>query len=155
MPSKVIQIKAEWGFLIELLLMKQLFDDLLIVARGRASVLLSACWSVLGQDPEPQTAPDVLVATLHGSHCHQCINMWNYCKLLWRQKHLPNALNVNVKFCSMQEKSLYLSCSFVDISSKHSSSITSPLVKLVPELTAEVLTEAPETTVQPPKWPLM
>ena len=35
----------------------------------------SACWSVLGQDTEPQTAPDVLVGTLHGSHRHQCMNV--------------------------------------------------------------------------------
>ena len=27
--------------------------------------------SILGQDTEPQTANDVLVSTLHGSHCHQ------------------------------------------------------------------------------------
>ena len=27
-----------------------------------------------------QTAPDVLVGTLHGSHLHQCMN---YCQLLW------------------------------------------------------------------------
>ena len=29
----------------------------------------SACQSVSGQDTEPQTAPDVLVGTLHGSYC--------------------------------------------------------------------------------------
>ena len=56
--------------------------------RGRASVLLSeGCWfdspglhEVLGQDTEPWTAPDMLVGTMHGSLCHQCMN---YCKLLW------------------------------------------------------------------------
>ena len=37
----------------------------------------SACQSVFGQDTEPQTAPDVLVRTLHGCHRHQCVN---YCK---------------------------------------------------------------------------
>ena len=40
----------------------------------------SACQRVLGQDTEPQTAPDVLVGTLHGSHQHQCMNVcMNYC----------------------------------------------------------------------------
>ena len=35
----------------------------------------SACRSVLGQDTAPQTAPDVVVGTLHGSHHHQCVNV--------------------------------------------------------------------------------
>ena len=51
--------------------------------RGRASVLLSdGRWfnspglqSVFWQDTESQTAPDVLVGTLHGSHRHQCMNV--------------------------------------------------------------------------------
>ena len=31
----------------------------------------------LGQDTEPQTVPDVLVGTLHGSHRHQCMkSIW-------------------------------------------------------------------------------
>ena len=39
-----------------------------------------------------QSAPDVLVGTLHGSHRHQCMNLYmNYCKLLC----LLNALNGN------------------------------------------------------------
>ena len=42
------------------------------------------CRSVLGQHTEPQTAPDVLVITLHGSHHHQCMNVcMNYWKTLW------------------------------------------------------------------------
>ena len=36
---------------------------------------LSVCWNVLGQDTEPRTAPDVLVGTLHGCHCHQWITV--------------------------------------------------------------------------------
>ena len=36
----------------------------------------SACRGVLGQDTEPQTASDVLVGTLHGSHHHRCMNVW-------------------------------------------------------------------------------
>ena len=65
-------------------------DSLMDVSRGRASVLLSeprwfdspglACWSVPGQDTEPQTAPEVLVGTLQAAHCHQCMN---YCKSCW------------------------------------------------------------------------
>ena len=40
----------------------------------------------LKQDTEPQTAPDVLDGTLHGSHHHQCMNECiNYYKLLWTQ----------------------------------------------------------------------
>ena len=31
--------------------------------------------SVLGQDTELQTPPDVLVGTLSGSHGHQCMNV--------------------------------------------------------------------------------
>ena len=38
--------------------------------------------NVLGQNTEPQTAPDVLVGTLHGSHRHQCMNYYNS---LWRK----------------------------------------------------------------------
>ena len=39
---------------------------------------------VLGQDAEPQNAPDVLVCTLHGSHHHHHVyTFMNYCKLLW------------------------------------------------------------------------
>ena len=59
--------------------------------RGRADVLLPEVhWSdflglhikvSLDRDTEPQTAPDVLIGTLHGSHCHQCMNVcMNYCK---------------------------------------------------------------------------
>ena len=39
-----------------------------------------ACRSVLGQVSEPQTAPDVLLSRLQGSHCRQCMY---YCKSLW------------------------------------------------------------------------
>ena len=53
---------------------------------------LAACRSVLGQDTEPQTAPDVLVDTLHGSHHHQCMNAWVTVGG-FGQKRLINALN--------------------------------------------------------------
>ena len=43
---------------------------------------VSACWSVPGQDTELQTAPDVLVGTLHGSHRHQCMKDIMYAKCL-------------------------------------------------------------------------
>ena len=55
----------------------------------RASFLLSEgrlfdSPSLHVRDTEPQTTPDVLVTTLHGSHHHQCMNVcMNYCKLLW------------------------------------------------------------------------
>ena len=42
---------------------------------------ISLVCSVLRQDTEPPTAPDVLVGTLHGSHHHQCMNIcmnYNY-----------------------------------------------------------------------------
>ena len=64
------------------------------VAKGKSQRLVigmllvwfpcSASWSVLGQDTQPQTAPDVLVSTLHGSHRHQCTNVcMNYSKSHW------------------------------------------------------------------------
>ena len=45
-------------------------------------------WSVrqivFGQDTEPQTAPEVLVGTLHGSHRQKYMKAcMKYCKLLW------------------------------------------------------------------------
>ena len=47
---------------------------------------LPACRSVLRHDTESQTAPDVLVSTLHGSHHHNCMNgCMNNCKLLWTE----------------------------------------------------------------------
>ena len=56
----------------------------------------STCQHVLGQDTEPQTAPDVLVSTLHGA---TSIGVWMYvwikvsCSI---QKCLLNVLNVNI-----------------------------------------------------------
>ena len=48
--------------------------------RGKASVLLSEgrlfnplVYMLDTEDTEPQTAPDVLVGTLHGSHRHHCM----------------------------------------------------------------------------------
>ena len=61
----------------------------------------SACPSVLGQDPEPQTAPDVLVGILHGSH--QCMNV-GITVSCFGHKHLLNALNVNVKMCPKHKR---------------------------------------------------
>ena len=64
----------------------------------------SACRSVLWQDTEPQTAPDVLVGFLHGSHHHQCINV-SIAVSHFGQKRLLNALNVNINgqnLCKVQ-----------------------------------------------------
>lgn len=51
---------------------------------------------VLGQDTEPNTAPDVLVGTLEGRHRHQCMNVWIAASRLW-QKRLLNALKCKCK----------------------------------------------------------
>ena len=59
------------------------------------AVCWPVCQSVLGQDTEPQTAPDVLVSSLHGSHRHQCINVCITVSL-FGLKYLINALNVNI-----------------------------------------------------------
>ena len=63
------------------------------------------CQSVLGQDTEPQTAPDVLVGTLGSA---TTINVWMY---VWinvnnfGQKSLINALKCKYKYCHRgQEK---------------------------------------------------
>ena len=49
-------------------------------SRGRARVLLlEGCWL-----DSPGLHVQMLVSTLHGSHCHQCLNVcMNYCKSLW------------------------------------------------------------------------
>ena len=49
------------------------YKQQLVIGRLLVRIPSSACRSVLGQDIEPQTAPDVLVGTLHGSHHHQCM----------------------------------------------------------------------------------
>ena len=56
------------------------WSQCLVIGRLLVPFPWSAYWSVLGQDIEPQTAPDVCVATMHCSHHHQCMNN---CKLLW------------------------------------------------------------------------
>ena len=56
----------------------------LVIGRSLVQFPWSACQSVPGQDTEPQTTPDVLVGTLHGSHHHQCMNVCvNYYTLRW------------------------------------------------------------------------
>ena len=45
----------------------------IVIGRSLVQFPWSACWSVLGHDTEPQTAPDVLVGTLHGSHHYHCL----------------------------------------------------------------------------------
>ena len=67
----------------------------LVIGRLLVCFPWSACWSVLGQDTEPQAAPDVLVGTLHGSYRHQCMNTWITVSR-FGQKHLINA-NENSK----------------------------------------------------------
>ena len=47
----------------------------LVIGRLLVRFPWSACRSVLGQDTAPQTAPDAVVGTLHGSHHHQCVNV--------------------------------------------------------------------------------
>ena len=47
----------------------------LVIGRSLVRFPWSPCQSVFGQDTEPQTAPDVLGRTLHGSHRHQCMNV--------------------------------------------------------------------------------
>ena len=51
-------------------------NQCLVVRRSLVWFPWSACPSVLGQDTEPETAPDVLVGSSHGSHRHQCMNIW-------------------------------------------------------------------------------
>ena len=76
----------------------------------------SACWSVFGQDTEPQTAPDVLVGTLHGSHCSHFMTVcMKFCKLLWTAAYAkcPKCkCNVNVwlKVTSITLSKHYLTC---------------------------------------------
>ena len=56
----------------------------LVIGRSLVQFPWSARRSVLGQGTEAQTAPDVLVSTLHGGHHHQCMDVcMNYCKCLW------------------------------------------------------------------------
>ena len=67
------------------------YSQHLVMGRSLVWFPCSACWSVLGQDTEPQTAPDVLVGTLHGSHHQPRMYIWIILKLIG-QKCL---LNVN------------------------------------------------------------
>ena len=73
-----------------------------------------ACQSVLGQDTEAQTAPDVLVGSLHGSRHHQCVNVcMNYCKSLWTKasdKCSKCICNVNVNVSWLQANISWLIC---------------------------------------------
>ena len=67
----------------------------LVIGRSLVRFSSSTCWSVFGQDTEPQTAPDVLVGTLHGSNRHLCMHVLITASQFGR-KHLINALNVKV-----------------------------------------------------------
>ena len=80
--------KSEKMFAFFFFFLRELFLLLLYWA----SVLLSdgsvgvCVRSVLGQDAEHQTAPDVPVGTLPASHRHQCMDVYmNYCTLLWTE----------------------------------------------------------------------
>ena len=68
---------------------------LLVIGRLLVWFPWPACQSALGLDSKPQTAPDVLVSTLHGSHHHQCMDVWITVSL-FRKKHLLNALKCRV-----------------------------------------------------------
>ena len=59
--------------------------------------------SVLGQDTEPQTAPDVLIGTLHGGYHYQCMN---YSRLLWTK--------ASAKYCKCSWQLTGGSCSLRD-----------------------------------------
>ena len=68
------------------------------MARGKepASCYRKVAGSMcLGQDAKPQIAPDVLGGTLHGSHCHQHMNV-SLTVSCFGPKCLVNSLNVNV-----------------------------------------------------------
>ena len=53
----------------------------LVIGRALVQFPSSAWGSAVGQDTKLQTAPHVLVGTLHWSHQHQCINVcMNYSK---------------------------------------------------------------------------
>ena len=65
----------------------------LVIRRLLDQLPWSPCRSVLGLITETQTALDVLVGTLHGSHRHQCMNVcMNYCKSLWTKAFGLNSL---------------------------------------------------------------
>ena len=53
----------------------------IIIAGSIPLVCMSKCpWA----KTEPQTSPDVLLSTSHGSPCHQCMNVcMNYCQCHW------------------------------------------------------------------------
>ena len=54
----------------------QRYHQHLVIRRSLVRFHWSACRRILGRDIEPQTAPDVLGGTLHGSHRHQRTNVW-------------------------------------------------------------------------------
>ena len=56
----------------------------------------STCQSVLGQETEPQSAPDVLVGTLHGRHRRQWTYVWITVSYFGRKRRL-NALKCKYK----------------------------------------------------------
>ena len=65
-------------------------------------LLLAACRSVLGQNTEPQTAPDVLVSTLHGVWVYVWITVSHF-----GQNRL-NALKCQFKVCPNTDKSYFI-----------------------------------------------
>ena len=65
-------------------------------------LLLAKCQSVLGHNTEPQTAPDVLVGTLHGSHHLQCMNVCMNKTLNFRLLFNPHRGNVLVTIAGRQ-----------------------------------------------------
>ena len=71
--------------------MGQLWLRGLVIDRSLVWFPWSTCRSAFGQDTELQTSPDVLVRTLHGSHCQQWMNVGTTVSH-FGQKHLLNAL---------------------------------------------------------------
>ena len=84
-------------------------SERLVIGRSLVQFSCSACRSVLGQETEPQTAPDALVGTMHGSHCHQSMTIW-LTESIFGQKHLLNALNVNANVNMLAIQQVYLHC---------------------------------------------
>ena len=83
----------------------------IVEARGSGVLLPEGCWSdspglhievSLGNTTETQTAAEVLVGTLHGSHHLQCMNACIIGR--FEQKRLQNALKIQnmntLPFCS-------------------------------------------------------
>ena len=73
------------------------------------SIPLVCMWKCPWARYPPQTVPDVLVGTLHGSHRHHCLNVCiNCCKSLWTEasdkclKCKCKCKNASTKYCTLE-----------------------------------------------------